>query len=157
MAEQGLERKVSDENAQEVLQMIRRLPPHPDIAEGLDMLKKAGYKMVALTNSTGEVVKEQMKNAGLIEYFEALLSIDEIRKYKPAPETYHTVVNKFGIQPKEAMLIAAHGWDVAGALNAGLKAAFIDRKGKALYPLAPAPQFTGNTLVPIAEKLRNHS
>lgn len=79
--------------------MIRRLPPHPDIAEGLDMLKEAGYKTVALTNSTGEVVKEQMKNAGLTENFEALMSIDEIRKYKPAPETYKNVVNKFVYNP----------------------------------------------------------
>jgi len=95
MTEQVLERKVSDKDAQEALQMIRRLPPHPDIIEGLEMLKKGGYKMVTLTNSTGEVVKEQMKNAGLTENFEALMSIDEIRKYKPAPETYKTVVNKF--------------------------------------------------------------
>jgi 2-haloacid dehalogenase len=63
------------------------------------------------------------------------------------------VVNKVGIQPTEALFIAAHGWDVAGALRAGLQAAFIDRKGKALYPLAPKPQFTGNTLISIAERL----
>lgn len=153
MTGQILERKVSDKDVQETLQMIRQLPPHPDIPEGLDMLKKAGYKMIALTNSTGEVVKEQMKNAGLTENFEALLSIDEFRKYKPSLEVYKTVVHKFGIQPHEAMMIAAHGWDVTGALQAGLQAAFIARKGKALYPLAPEPQLTGNTLVSIAENL----
>lgn len=153
MTEQVLERKVSDQEAREILQMIRRLPPHPDIPEGLEMLKKAGYKMVALTNSTGEVVKEQMINAGLTENFEALMSIDEIRKYKPAPEPYQTVVNRFKIQAHEAMLIAAHGWDVAGALHAGLQAAFISRQGQAKYPLAPEVEMEGPTLTSIAQKL----
>jgi 2-haloacid dehalogenase len=83
MTEQILEKTVSDKDAQEALQMIRESPPHADIIEGLGMLKKAGYRMITLTNSTGEVVKEQMKNAGLAKYFEALMSIEEIRKYKP--------------------------------------------------------------------------
>ena len=51
------------------------------------------------------------------------------------------------------MLIAAHGWDVAGAAAAGLQTAFIARKGHALYPLALKPTLTGATLTDIAAQL----
>ncbi len=51
------------------------------------------------------------------------------------------------------MLIAAHGWDVTGALHAGLQAAFLSREGKAQYPLAPNPRFTADSLTGIAEQL----
>jgi 2-haloacid dehalogenase len=51
------------------------------------------------------------------------------------------------------MLVAAHGWDTAGAQLAGLQAAFIARPGQQSYPLAPAPTLTGPTLPDIAHQL----
>ena len=93
-----------------------------------------------------------MKSAGLIHYFEALLSIDPVRKYKPALETYRRATKKLGVRPEEAMLIATHGWDVTGALHAGFQAAFISREAKTRYPLAP-PQYTSESLIQLAEEL----
>ncbi len=51
------------------------------------------------------------------------------------------------------MLVAAHGWDIASALQSGLQAAFIERKGQSLYPLSPKPQFTGKDLVDVANAI----
>jgi 2-haloacid dehalogenase len=155
MTKQMLGKEVAENERDEILGMIRQLPPHPDVKKGLSMLREAGYRMVTLTNSTEEVVKQQMESAGLTPYFEALLSIDPMRQYKPALETYRQATEKLGVRPEEAMLIAAHGWDVTGALHAGLQAAFISREGKAQYPLAPNPRYTGDTLTSIAEKLVN--
>jgi len=135
------------------LKMIRTLPPHPDVEPALLKLQQAGYRMVTLTNSTEDVVNEQMKSAGLTTYFERLMSIDPLKKYKPALETYQQAVQTLGVLPEEAMLIAAHGWDVTGALHAGLQAAFISRPGNTEYPLSPEVRFTGNTLTEIAETL----
>lgn len=153
MTEQKLDKKIPDAESDEILKMMRHLPPHPDVAEGLSILKEGGYRMVTLTNSTGEVVKQQMASAGLTTYFDALLSIDTTRKYKPALETYSEATKKMGVRPEDAMLIAAHGWDITGALHAGLQAAFISREGQVQYPLAPNPQLTGENLIRIAEQL----
>lgn len=153
MTEQMLKKNVSDAERDEVLQMIRSLPPHPEVEKGLSMLQGAGYRMVTLTNSTEEVVKQQMESARLTKYFEAMLSIDTMREYKPALETYREATKKLGARPEEAMLIAAHGWDITGALHAGLQAAFISREGQVQYPLAPNPNYMGNSLTSIAEQL----
>ncbi len=153
MTEEKLGKTVEESKIPELLGMIKSLPPHPDIIPGLKKLKSAGYRMITLTNSTHEVVTQQMKAAGLTEYFEQLMSIDATRKYKPHPDTYRQALKKANVKPEEAMLIAAHGWDMAGALNAGMQAAFIAREGQALYPLSPKPQLIGDTLSPIAEKL----
>jgi 2-haloacid dehalogenase len=53
----------------------------------------------------------------------------------------------------DIMMIAAHGWDMAGASNAGMRTAFIERPGKVLYPLAPAPELTVPNLLKLAEQL----
>ncbi len=51
------------------------------------------------------------------------------------------------------LLVAAHGWDIAGALAAGMQAAFIERKGQSLYPLATKPQYLGKDLVAFAHEI----
>ncbi len=54
------------------------------------------------------------------------------------------------------MFVAAHGWDIAGALQAGLQTAFIERKGQSLYPLSPKPHFPGKDLTEIANNIISH-
>ncbi|MFD2515821.1 haloacid dehalogenase type II [Pontibacter locisalis] len=153
MTQEKLSRSIPDSKVQELLSMIKSLPPHPDVKPGLEKLKDAGYRMITLTNSTHEVVTQQMKSAGLTGYFDELMSIESTRKYKPHPDTYQYALQKAGVKPGEAMLIAAHGWDITGALQAGLQAAFINREGQVLYPLATRPQFNEKMLTPITEKL----
>lgn len=153
MTENILEKKISDTDMEETLKMIRSLPAHPDVKEGLSILQNAGYRMVTLTNSTEEVVKQQMDAAGLTQYFERTMSIDPYQTYKPSLETYRKTTEILGVKPNEAMLIAAHGWDVTGALHAGLQAAFVSRLGQVQYSLAPEVQIIGNTLITIAKEL----
>ncbi|WP_035564803.1 haloacid dehalogenase type II [Hymenobacter sp. IS2118] len=137
----------------EILILITELPPHPDIIPGLTALQKAGFRMVTLTNSPDATVQKQMAYAGLTSFFEQLLSIDALKRYKPHPETYYSTCKQLKVAPAQAMLVAAHGWDTAGAQLAGLQAAFISRPGQQVYPLAPAPTLTGPTLPDIARQL----
>lgn len=118
---------------------LRSLPPHPDVRDGLQALKDKGYKLVSLTNSSNKGVYTQFKNADLLSYFDERLSVEDINLYKPDTRTYEWAIEKMGIAAEDAMLVAAHGWDIAGAKQAGWQAAFIARPGKVLYPLAIAP------------------
>ncbi|GGW79853.1 hypothetical protein GCM10007391_10840 [Alteromonas halophila] len=58
-----------------------------------------------------------------------------------------------GVEPQEALLVAAHGWDIAGAKQAGWQAAFISRPGKVLYPLALKPDYNISDLPALAKQL----
>lgn len=116
-------------------------------------MKRDGYRLVALTNSSKTGLKKQLSNAGLLDFFEERLSIEDIGKYKPHIDTYNWATEKMGIKPGEAMLIAAHGWDVAGALWAGWRAAFVSRPGQNKYTLAPKTEITAPDLKIKSEKL----
>ena len=118
---------------------LRSLPPHTDVRDGLQALKNKGYKLVSLTNSSNQGVYTQFKNADLLSYFDERLSVEDINLYKPDTRTYEWAIEKMGIAAEDAMLVAAHGWDIAGAKQAGWQAAFIARPGKVLYRLAIAP------------------
>jgi 2-haloacid dehalogenase len=138
---------------QQLLGMMTELPAHADVAKGLQQLLDAGYSLVAFTNSAQAVLDEQLHYAGLMHYFEQGLTVELAHRYKPHLSTYRAAVTHLGVAPEEALLVAAHGWDVAGAQRAGLDAGFIARPGQTLYPLAPPPLFYGDTLVDLAEQL----
>ena len=84
---------------------------------------------------------------------EKSLSIDAVQKYKPAPEAYRYAADTVGEDLGSMMMVAAHGWDIAGAAAAGMQTAFVARPGKAPYALAPAPTFAGKDLLTIAKKI----
>jgi 2-haloacid dehalogenase len=133
---------LSQEAARSAMLPMRSLPPHADAASALADLKQEGFRMVTLTNSSQAAVDAQISNSGLEELFEARLSIEEVRLFKPHREVYNWAASKMGLAPDECMLVAAHGWDVAGALWAGWRAAFVSRPGAQRYPLAPEPELT---------------
>ena len=137
---------LSDEDKQQILGGMRELPPHPEVAEGLARLRDAGLRLATLTNSTQQVAEAQMENSGLRDYFEQLLSADAVRRLKPAPEPYRMAAQTLGVDVGEIRLVAAHAWDVAGALRAGCAAAFVARSGMVLYPLVQRPDILGADL-----------
>jgi 2-haloacid dehalogenase len=132
---------------------IQSLPPHPDVIPALKKLKQAGFRMITLTNSSQKAVDAQIKNAGLTEFFEEPLSIDDIQLYKPHSHVYKWAARKMGLALHECMLIAAHGWDIAGAIWAGWRAAFLARPSAQLYPLAAPPEIAAPDLLKATEQL----
>jgi 2-haloacid dehalogenase len=144
---------LSDENKLQILSRMQELPPHPEVVENLSRLREAGVRLAALTNSTQQVADTQIENAGLYDHFEQVLSADTVKRLKPAPEPYRLAADSFGIKIGQIRLVAAHAWDVAGALHAGCAAAFVARSGMALNPLIECPDVVGADLREVADQI----
>lgn len=144
---------LTEEEAEDALGPLRSLPAHPEVKEALGNIRKAGYTMVSLTNSSNKGVTAQLEHAGLTDFFDERLSVEDIGKYKPHRDVYDWAARKMGVPPNECMMIAAHGWDIAGAIWAGWRGAFIARLGQQLYPLAALPEINEPDLLKIAKKL----
>ena len=146
--------ELSEQKAREaIVTPLRSLPPHPDVIDALKKLKKQGYKLVSFTNSSNAGVKTQFENAGLIELFDERLSVEDIKVYKPNLAAYRWALKKLGVEPKEAMMVAAHGWDCAGIKAAGMQAVFVARPGKVMYPLSLPPDLVVKDFNELVEKL----
>lgn len=150
-ARQGV--TLTAEHRQELSEGMQHLPPHPEVRESLARLRAADLRLSTLTNSTRSVGEAQIANAGLSEFFEQVLTADEVKRLKPAPEPYHMAAQRLGVEIGDVRLIAAHGWDIAGALRAGCAAAFIARPGKVLDPLVEKPDVIGNDLREVVEQI----
>ena len=132
---------------------MRNSPPHPEVAAGLGRLREAGFRLATLTNSPPALVEAQLTNAGLRDYFEQVLSVDTVRRFKPAPEPYLMAASSLGVPIAQVRLVAAHAWDVAGAMVAGVTAAFVARPGMVLDPLHSRPDIVGPDLTNVADQI----
>ena len=136
-----------------IREALLALPAHPDVLPALYRLKAAGLRLAVLTNSTERSATAQMRRAGLTGYFDAVLSVDAVKRYKPAREAYRYAAEALKVDLGAIRLVAAHGWDVAGALAAGCRAAFVARPGKALDPTGRHPDIVGPTMTDVAEQI----
>jgi 2-haloacid dehalogenase len=144
---------LSDEDKQQILGDMQELPPHPEVEENLSRLRDAGIRLAALTNSTQQVADEQINNSGFRDYFEQVLSADAVRRLKPALEPYRMAAESLGVEVGQVRLVAAHAWDVVGAMRAGCAAAFVARPGMVLNPLAERPDVVGSDLREVADQI----
>ena len=142
--------ELSDAQADEIVDAMRTLPPHPDVAPALDRLRAGGLTMCSLTNSSLEVSTAQLEHAGIADRFEAILSADQVGRLKPAPEPYRLVADTFDAPIGDVTLVACHAWDCAGALAAGAQAAFVFRPSMVLSPVGAQPGIVGGDLGEVA-------
>jgi 2-haloacid dehalogenase len=144
---------LSGQDKQRILDEMQELPPHPEVEENLGHLRDAGLRLAALTNSTQQVADTQIANSGLRDYFEQVLSADTVQRLKPAPEPYRMAAKSMGVEVGQVRLVAAHAWDVVGAMRAGCAAAFVARPGMVLNPLAARPDVVGADLREVADQI----
>jgi len=132
---------------------LKSLPPHADVLQALKSLRDHGLHLTALTNGSLDTAKQQLESAGLMGCFDATMAVDEVKRYKPAPEPYRMVAERLGIATSEMTMVAAHAWDIAGAANAGCRTAFVARPGKVLNPVGIQPDLQGNGMREVVEKI----
>ena len=116
---------------------FRELPPRAGAVEALGALRRAGLPLAVLSNGSAAMVEAGIRWAGLDGSFEALLSADAARVYKPHPAVYRLAVQRFGLPPAQIGFVTANGWDAAGAATFGFIVAWLRSPG-AVLPAIPA-------------------
>ena len=101
-----------------------RLSPWPDTVAGLNRLKTK-YVIATLSNGNVALLTNMAKNAGLP--WDAVLSAELAKHYKPDPEAYLTAADLLGLSPEQVMMVAAHPGDLRAAARTGLRTAYVVR------------------------------
>jgi 2-haloacid dehalogenase len=147
-------RTVTTDEATGVVSRMSSLPAHPEVTGALQRLRSSTQlTVVALVNSLESVAEAQLTNAGIRGYFDGVVSADTVKRLKPAPEPYFAVARTFGVDIADVRLVAAHSWDVSGALAAGCQAAFVARPGMVLSPLGARPDIVGADISEVVDQI----
>jgi len=126
-ATNSLNLKLDSSKRTQLMDAYLSLKTFPDVAAGLKELSTAGYKLAILSNGSPRMLQEVTKNAGLNQLFTHLISVDEIKIYKPSPRVYELASRKLGTPPEATGFVSSNSWDGAGAASFGLATFWINR------------------------------
>jgi len=144
-----LSKKVSDD----ILSEFASLPPHKDIKNALSTLKSAGFRTVAFSNSSLNLISTQITNAGLMAYFDDIISVEKTGSFKPDPIVYQYAAEQLNQPLNKLRLVATHDWDTHGALSVGMRAAYINRANAIYHPLYRQPDIIASTMEDIVKQI----
>lgn len=125
---------LSEKVKTEILGEFRMLPAYNDVRPAIELLKENDIRIIAISNSSSAMIKEQLTNAGIFELFDSYYSVDDVRKYKPFKNIYQSTASQEGLRPEDVVMVATHDWDLFGAKKAGFKTAYIKRKEVIYHP-----------------------
>jgi 2-haloacid dehalogenase len=104
-----------------------KLDAFPDARGAVDSLKKRGCHTAILSNGSPRMLDAAVTASGMSGLFDAVLSVDAVRVYKPRPEVYALVTAAFGIKPQEVAFVSSNRWDVMGAAAFGFRPLWVNR------------------------------
>jgi 2-haloacid dehalogenase len=146
-----------DEAVGHIMGGFAGLALHPDVAAGVESLAQAGIRLVTLTNGSTELARGLFERAGIISHFERLLSVEAAEAWKPAPAAYAYALSECDVEPRDALLVAVHPWDIDGASRAGLATAWLNRSSRSYPGYFRTADVEVDTLTGLAERLRTIS
>jgi len=123
---------------------------YPDVAGALERLK--GLRLGVFSNGSPDMLGPLVEQSGL--KFEAVLSVDEVKVFKPAPETYQSAAKRMGLPKEQIGFVSSNGWDALGAKSFGFTVYWINRQGAPLDRLGFRPDAQLKSLGELPEVLR---
>lgn len=121
------------EAVKHIMDGMASLGLHPDVPDGIRVLKQAGYRLITLSNGSTTIAEKLLESAGFLDDFEAILSVENAPAWKPARGSYGYAAQVCAVEPAWMLLVAVHPWDIHGAAKAGLQTVWLNRSG-ASYP-----------------------
>lgn len=125
--------ELSDAARQQLLTDYLNLPAVPDVLPALETMKASGCRLVAFSNGVEQSLRTLLSNAGVLPYLEAVVSVDDIKTFKPSPDVYAYLVSRGGHSREDTWLVSSNPFDVIGAKAAYLKTAWVRRKPDAMF------------------------
>lgn len=116
---------------QKLLEAYWMLEAFPDARAALRQLKARGVSAAILSNGSPKMLTAAVDAAGIGGDLDAVLSVDAIRLYKPRPEVYALVTERFEVAPGEVVFVSSNRWDVMGAASFGFRTAWVNRANMA--------------------------
>ncbi len=139
------------DGVREFMQVYMDLRPYADAIEGLKSLGSR-YKLVALSNGEQWYLEKLLVSNVPVE-FDAIISVDQVGAFKPAPGIYRKAVQRLGCEPGEIMMVAAHAFDILGAQACGFRAAYVNRYKLPTEDSEYQPDIIVDDFVALAERL----
>lgn len=145
---------LGDGQKKELMSLYRALPVFADVEEGLQQLQASGFRLYAFSNGAADALEVLLSNAGIRDRFLGVVSVDDIKSFKPNPAVYSHFLRQSKSTGDSAWMISSNPFDVIGAISAGMKSAWVRRSPEAIFdPWGIEPTITVSSLLELDNKI----
>ena len=146
--------KLSEQERERLIEEYRSLSLFPDVIPGIKALKERSLTLVAFSNGVESTVRTLLARAGILPHLQDVISVDDLKTFKPDPDVYRYLTRRLGTEPSETWLVSSNPFDVIGAKAVGLKTAWVRRNPDTQFdPWGIEPDLVVTDLESLAAKL----
>ncbi|MCE2026835.1 haloacid dehalogenase type II [Sessilibacter corallicola] len=144
--------QLTDQQKTALLSIYKVLPAFDDVITGLSRLSKEQFAVYAFSNGLQESVENLLVHAKIDQYFDGVVSVDDLKTFKPNPKVYEYFLSQTQSTAENTWLISSNNFDVLGALNSGFNTVWVNRtKKQILDPWGDQPTIIADDLSSLAE------
>lgn len=130
-----------------------KLTAFPENMDVLQQLQARGMPAAILSNGSVAMLESAVTSAGLGGLLQKVISVDGIRLFKTAPQSYALVLEAFAVQAEEVLFVSSNAWDALGATWFGFTTLWVNRQGLPFEAIGPRPHYVGSDLTRVLQVL----
>ena len=133
-----------------LMNLYLQLSTYPEVPAMLSELKQRGIRLAILSNGSPSMLAAVVKNSALGEFFDAVLSVEEVGVFKPHPSVYGLAAQRLQLDPQRICFLSSNGWDAYSAKAFGFRVIWCNRFGQApeRIPATPDLEITDLSQLP---------
>jgi len=145
--------EVGPEQRQRLMEAWLHPSPYPEVATALPRLGER-YPLAVVSNGSPRMLRIGLERTGLRSHFRWVISVDQVKTYKPSPRVYQLALKQMRLGKAEILFVSSNSFDVVGAKGFGFRVCWINRTDALLDPLGPKPDLTVHSFDELAAALR---
>jgi 2-haloacid dehalogenase len=134
-----------------LMNLYLTLKAYPEVPEALRHLKAAGMKLAILSNGAPVMLAAAAANAGIADTLDNILSVEEVKVFKPHPSVYALACKHFNISAERICFLSSNGWDAYSAKAFGFRVLWCNRFGQAPEQIPETPDAQIATLADLPD------
>lgn len=144
--------QVDPEQRQRLMEAWLHPSPYPEVTAALPRLAER-YPLAVVSNGSPKMLRVGLERTGLRPHFRWVISVDQVKLYKPSPKVYQLAPRHMRLGKGEILFVSSNSFDVVGAKSFGFRVCWINRADAMLDPLGPKPDLTVRSFDELAAAL----
>jgi len=145
--------ELSAANEKRLMDQYAKLTGFADSLSVLKAIKEKGIATAILSNGSREMLATVVESNGLKPYLDQVVTVEEVRLFKTAPQAYELLLQTFPVQKNEVLFVSSNAWDALAAKWFGYDVFWVNRLGHPFEEIGEKPNYEGKSLSEVLETL----
>lgn len=142
---------LTSEYEKRLMDQYAKLTSFDDSLTVLKATKEKGISTAILSNGSREMLTTVVDSNGLKPYLDKVVTVEDVRLFKTAPQVYDLLLKEFPIKKEEVLFVSSNAWDALAAKWYGFDVLWVNRLGHPFEEIGENPNYEGTSLSKVLE------